>query len=111
MSKNTHHQHSPGRDAQDAPKSANVALKDPVCGMTVTAHSAHRYEHEGTTYYFCGQGCQKKFAADPEPSAAPKRHNSASAWRSFAGSPNVPFKWARIRCSIDVSCPIVAAMR
>ena len=71
MSKNTHHQHSPGRDAQDAPKSANVALKDPVCGMTVTAHSAHRYQHEGTTYYFCSGGCRAKFAAEPRKYLAP----------------------------------------
>jgi P-type Cu+ transporter len=42
-----------------------AALKDPVCGMTVTAQSAHVLQHEGTVIYFCGAGCKAKFAADP----------------------------------------------
>jgi len=41
------------------------ALKDPVCGMRVTAESKHSHEHEGRTYYFCCNGCRTKFAADP----------------------------------------------
>lgn len=48
---------------------------DPVCGMTVkqpeTSPSA---EHAGQTYYFCSQGCQKKFTADPETILAGKHH-------------------------------------
>jgi Cu+-exporting ATPase len=41
------------------------ALKDPVCGMAVTAEASHHLEHEGRPYYFCSAGCQSKFAADP----------------------------------------------
>ena len=40
-------------------------LKDPVCGMTVTAQSAHALQHEGKPFYFCSAGCKTKFAADP----------------------------------------------
>ncbi len=40
-------------------------LKDPVCGMSVSADSQFRTEHEGTSYYFCSESCQKKFQADP----------------------------------------------
>ncbi len=37
---------------------------DPICGMTVAIASAARaLEHEGTTYYFCGPGCLRKFEA------------------------------------------------
>ncbi len=44
----------------------DVPLKDPVCGMRVDpAKSAHRYEHDGTEYFFCCAGCADKFAADP----------------------------------------------
>jgi P-type Cu+ transporter len=51
-----HHHHA-------APK---VAVRDPVCGMTVDpATSKHRFDHEGTTYHFCSAGCRTKFAADP----------------------------------------------
>ena len=42
-----------------------ATLKDPVCGMTVTAQSPHRLEHEGKPVYFCSAGCKAKFVADP----------------------------------------------
>ena len=41
-------------------------LTDPVCGMTVTPASEHHYAWNHSDYYFCCQGCQTKFAADPE---------------------------------------------
>ncbi|MEO6855886.1 MAG: heavy metal translocating P-type ATPase, partial [Rhodoferax sp.] len=44
---------------------ATDKLKDPVCGMAVTAASSHHLEHAGRPYYFCSAGCQSKFAADP----------------------------------------------
>ena len=40
-------------------------LKDPVCGMTVTAESTNKLAHEGKPYYFCSAGCLAKFAAHP----------------------------------------------
>ncbi len=55
---------------------------DPVCGMSVdTTAGKPTYDHDGTTYHFCCNGCRSKFAADPErylgkdrpvPAAAPK---------------------------------------
>jgi Cu+-exporting ATPase len=40
---------------------------DPVCGMTVDpARAAGSFEYEGTTYYFCSNGCLAKFSADPQ---------------------------------------------
>ncbi|NVO08167.1 MAG: YHS domain-containing protein [Rhodoferax sp.] len=39
-------------------------LKDPVCGMTVTAQSFYHLEHVGQTHYFCGPKCKGRFAAD-----------------------------------------------
>ncbi len=45
--------------------SAAAALKDPVCGMTVTAQSRHAHVHDGRPVYFCSAGCKAKFAADP----------------------------------------------
>jgi Cu+-exporting ATPase len=54
-----------GADAAASGAGASAALKDPVCGMTVTAASPHRCEHEGKPVYFCSAGCRAKFAADP----------------------------------------------
>ncbi|MEO6623744.1 MAG: heavy metal-binding domain-containing protein, partial [Burkholderiaceae bacterium] len=42
-----------------------ATLKDPVCGMSVTAQSLHKLEHDGRPYYFCSAGCKSKFAAAP----------------------------------------------
>ncbi len=40
---------------------------DPVCGMTVTPETAAgSTTYEGTTYYFCGAGCLKRFEASPQ---------------------------------------------
>ncbi len=51
--------------AQATDKAATPALKDPVCGMTVTPQSKHTLEHEGKPFYFCSAGCKAKFSADP----------------------------------------------
>ena len=45
---------------------AGNTARDPVCGMSVNPQtSKHRFEHHGTTYHFCCNGCRTKFAADP----------------------------------------------
>lgn len=44
-----------------------MQVKDPVCGMTFDASEAvATVEFEGTTYYFCAQGCKEAFEDDPE---------------------------------------------
>ena len=46
--------------------------KDVVCGMDVDPATAkHKLEYDGRTYYFCGPGCKKAFAADPSRYLAP----------------------------------------
>lgn len=41
--------------------------KDPVCGMKVDKNeAAATSEYEGQTFYFCAQGCKKKFDESPE---------------------------------------------
>ncbi|MGC8915589.1 MAG: heavy metal translocating P-type ATPase [Thermoanaerobaculum sp.] len=40
---------------------------DPVCGMAVDPQrTPHRFEYEGTTYFFCCPHCLEKFARDPQ---------------------------------------------
>ncbi len=39
-------------------------LKDPVCGMSVTAQSKHVLQHKGKSIYFCSAGCKTKFEAN-----------------------------------------------
>ena len=47
--------------------SAPTLFVDPVCKMKVDpARAAGSTEYRGTTFYFCGTGCLKKFQEDPE---------------------------------------------
>jgi len=52
MSHSPHHHSaahgSPGAVSEEPP----AGLKDPVCGMTVTAQSQHQMLHEGKPVYF-----------------------------------------------------------
>ena len=43
-----------------------LALKDPVCGMTVTAQSTHHLKHDNKTIYFCSTSCKAKFKDHPD---------------------------------------------
>ena len=53
---------------------------DPVCGMSVDpAHAAGKYDHHGTTYYFCNPWCEEKFKASPESYLAGRKPASAPA--------------------------------
>ncbi len=45
---------------------STVTYTDPVCGMTVSEASEHRFTHEGVDYRFCCNGCRTKFEGDPE---------------------------------------------
>lgn len=77
MDHSTHggHQHA-DHQHQTGPSNDANALKDPVCGMPVTAQSPHHSEHMGRSFFFCGPRCKAKFDANPmqymkEPSEKP----------------------------------------
>ena len=41
---------------------------DPVCHMDVDTGKppGGKWEHQGTSYYFCGPGCNRAFQKEPE---------------------------------------------
>jgi YHS domain-containing protein len=47
-------------------KEAKVLTKDPICQMTVDPATAIHAERDGETFYFCGEGCRKKFKSTPK---------------------------------------------
>lgn len=52
--------------ANPSPLTSSIAT-DPVCGMRVDPAKARATgEYSGKTYYFCSEGCAKKFAEAPE---------------------------------------------
>jgi Cu+-exporting ATPase len=78
-----HAHHHATHDHAHAPHQPGTAtsthlVKDPVCGMMVDPHTtSHRAQYAGQTYYFCSQGCQSKFEADPtrylDPATSPAK--------------------------------------
>ncbi len=47
---------------------------DPVCGMSVAEDSPRRFAFDGATYYFCSDGCLRKFSAEPARYLKPSPH-------------------------------------
>ena len=78
----------------DATTKAEDTLKDPVCGMVVTAQSLHHVEHDGHPYYFCSSKCQEKFSAEPQKyiadihDAVPKAPVTAVAGTNYTRPPH-----------------------
>ena len=52
----------------------SAVASDPVCGMYVDEATAElKAEVRGTTYYFCGEGCRRRFLKDPAAALAATR--------------------------------------
>ncbi|MDE2091599.1 MAG: heavy metal translocating P-type ATPase [Gammaproteobacteria bacterium] len=71
-------------------------LRDPVCGMRVSANSPFKSEYQGQAYYFCSPGCQEKFMKSSHtctggtratPSGNVHAHSQETASLHVAGSP------------------------
>jgi xanthine dehydrogenase accessory factor len=55
-----------GRPVPDSTEPSGRAI-DPVCGMTVaTVEASLHFDHEGDRQWFCGSGCLRAFASDPQ---------------------------------------------
>ena len=109
------HAHSDGRGgasccsrkaATSSPAGAGEALKDPVCGMTVTEQSPHQLDHEGHRYYFCSAGCKSKFAADPRKYLHKAEQQPVSPPAQPAGTIYTCPMHPEIRRDRPGSCPI-----
>lgn len=94
-----------GNEDHSAAAAAPVhTVKDPVCGMDVDPHKAkHRAKHDGHPYYFCSEGCLKKFSADPAKYLEPVKAVPAPADES--GIYTCPMH-PEIRQAGPGSCPI-----
>ena len=78
-----------------------VPHTDLVCGMKVAADSPHRAQHAGQHYYFCSDGCRKKFDANPAAYVTKMADTNASA-DSIYTCPMHP----QIRQTGPGSCPL-----
>jgi len=76
---------------------------DPVCGMNVSASSAHTTEHDGEAYHFCSSRCREKFEADPRRYVTPKHKEPDGA--TDGGTYTCPMHPEIVRDAAG-SCPI-----
>ena len=78
-------------------------LRDPVCGMQVTAQTEHRHqlEPDGQTYYFCSARCKGHFAANPSEYLTPM-----AAVGAVTPAPQIPTPTAAI-----YTCPMHPEVR
>ncbi|NHN35801.1 heavy metal translocating P-type ATPase [Pseudomaricurvus alcaniphilus] len=85
------HHHNHGHDHGHVHQAPLAALKDPVCGMTVSEDSAHHVHHQGEDYYFCSAGCRSKFASDPGKYLHPAEQpaGDSNAWYTCPMHPEV----------------------
>ena len=70
--------------------------RDPVCGMVVDPQkAAAKVEYAGHTYYFCAQGCARRFEQAPEKYLSPVRagvHSGTGTLHGIAGAAAPPAK-------------------
>lgn len=63
------HQHGGDHAGHDAGANhtPGAEIRDPVCGMTLTAESASgTTQHQGRTFFFCSAKCQRTFLGEPQ---------------------------------------------
>ena len=104
---NTHSDHENHAPPRQSAVPTSGELKDPVCGMTVTAQSPHVAQHEGKPVYFCSAGCKAKFAADPAKFAVA----AASAAAQGAGSAAKPDMAKAVVNGAIYTCPMHPEIR
>lgn len=97
------HTHGDPRGA--GPAGADT-VRDPVCGMQVSAHSPHSMTHGGQTYRFCSQRCRERFAADPARYADHAPEPSPASVAAPAGTIYTCPMHPQIRQDRPGTCPI-----
>ena len=80
-------------------------LKDPVCGMTVTADSPHHLEHQGQAYYFCSAKCLSTFNQQPEKYSNPSQHTESPSAAPAPGTTYTCPMHPEIQQDHPGSCP------
>ncbi len=85
---------------------ANSPDTDPVCGMKVSPDSEHSCLFENIEYYFCCQGCEQKFSADPAGYLSGEAQLAAANAEPIAGALYICPMDPEIEQDHPGSCPI-----
>ncbi len=80
-------------------------LIDPVCGMSVSADSEHRFRFDDVDYFFCCSGCRQKFAGDPAGYLSGEAQAAAAAAPPVAGAIYICPMCPEVEEDHPASCP------
>ncbi|WP_108462817.1 heavy metal translocating P-type ATPase [Devosia naphthalenivorans] len=113
MATKHHHEDHAHHDHRDGSGDTSVddvkEVRDPVCGMSVDPATAkNTATYEGSTYYFCSEGCRSKFMDDPAKYTEPHAAKSQAETKTSATAGTI---WTcpmhqEIRRNEPGSCPI-----
>jgi P-type Cu+ transporter len=93
---NASHASSVKTSSESASAPTADKVKDPVCGMSVDPLTTqHNASHGSQLYFFCSDGCRKKFVADPAKFLAAKK----------------PMKAENAAGSVEHTCPMHPQIR
>lgn len=84
-------------------KSESGKLVDPVCGMTVSTDSEHKFRYEAIDYYFCCDGCLQKFNSNPEGYLSGEVHTASAV--AVAGALYICPMCPEVEEDHPTSCP------
>jgi Cu+-exporting ATPase len=82
-----------------------ASLTDPVCGMCVSAESAHAASYGGRDFRFCCARCRERFEADPERYLHPRPEPASVDQASGGGRYTCPMHPAIVTDRPD-ACPL-----
>lgn len=96
----------PQRKRRELTMATVVKVMDPVCGMMVDPLSAAgKYDHAGTTYYFCNPRCEEQFRRDPDGYLSGKYHQSMEETTATQGTIYICPMCPEVELDVPAACP------
>jgi len=96
----------PPRKRRDLMMATVAKVMDPVCGMMVDPLSAAgKFDHAGTTYYFCNPRCEERFRGDPDGYLSGKYKQSMEQVPGKPGTKYICPMCPEVESDVPAACP------
>jgi Cu+-exporting ATPase len=96
----------PPRKRRELMMATVAKVMDPVCGMMVDPLSAAgKFDHDGTTYYFCNPRCEERFRGDPDGYLSGKYKQSMEQVPAKPGTKYICPMCPEVESDVPAACP------
>lgn len=96
----------PQRKRRELTMATVAKVVDPVCGMMVDPLSAAgKFDHAGTTYYFCHPRCEERFRRDPDGYLSGKYHQGMEETTAKQGTTYICPMCPEVESDVPAACP------